>query len=99
MSDKGTVYYQSIDRGLENPAGKQPVRYFGRVFKIPRSAHGNMQQLEWEPSPSELRPPLTSREGDAIESVDRGVIERFEVVDQESGDVWVMYRVPYELAD
>lgn len=99
MSHQGTVYYQSTDRGLESPCGEHAIRYFGQVFRIPRSAHGTLQQLEWEPSPSELRHTIANEYDRPIRPMLRGVIERFEVVDRDSGDVWVMYRVPYRLAD
>jgi len=99
MTDRGTVFYQSTDRGLESPTGEHAIRYFGQVFRIPRSAHGTLQQLEWEPSPSELRRAIASEYDRAVRPMLRGVIERFEIVDQESGDVWVMYRVPYRLTE
>jgi hypothetical protein len=31
----GVVYYQSATRGLHNPDGAEPIRYFGKVYRIP----------------------------------------------------------------
>jgi len=99
MNPQGMIYYQSIDRGLENPVGQADVRYFGKVFRIPRNEHGSLRQLEWEPSPDELRHEIETCEGRPIRVLDRGMVERFEVIDQETGDVLVMYRVPYDVSE
>jgi hypothetical protein len=96
MGDKGIVYYQSVFRGITNPDGSRPVTYFGKVYRIPRSEHGSMRQLEWELKPEEILAGMKREDGTPIEHIEGGIIERFEIYDQESGDVWVMYRVPYE---
>lgn len=92
----GVVYYQPVTRGLHNPDGVEPIRYFGKVYRIPASEHGSMRQIEWEMTPSELRGDITTADGATHASIDPAIIERFEVIDRESGDVWVMYRVPYQ---
>lgn len=91
---KGIVYYQSVSRGLENPDGKRPVAYYGRVYRIPRSEHASIRQLEWELNPEELLAQLSADSAVPLAQLPGGVIERFEIFDSESGDVWVMYRVP-----
>lgn len=88
--DKGTVFYLSVSQGISNPQGQEPITYHGKVYRIPRSEHGTIRQLEWEMKPEELLRGMGSNE----EPVGGGVIERFEIFDQDSGDVWVMYRVP-----
>lgn len=93
---KGAVYYQSTVRGLMNPLGEEPITYLGRVFRIPRSEHGTMHQLEWELAPDELfSERATLPTGEPAERVPGCVIERFEIVDPPTGDVLVMYRVPH----
>lgn len=92
----GIVYYQPTTRGLHNPDGEAPIRYFGKVYRIPASQHGSLQQIEWELTPGELRGDITAPDGTTHESVEPGIIERFEVIDRESGDVWVMYRIPFQ---
>lgn len=92
---KGAVYYQSTVRGLMNPTGEHDITYLGRVFRIPRSEHGTVRQLEWEISPKELfEECVTLHNGEQAERMPGCVIERFEIVDQPTGDVLVMYRVP-----
>lgn len=98
VMSKSSVFYLSVSRGITNPDGSRPVAYFGKVFRIPRSEHGSLRQLEWEMTPEDLLADLTSREGNSIQYVPDGVVERFEIYDQDSGDVWVMYRVPYQEA-
>lgn len=88
----GMVFYQSTRRGLANPDGSAPVTYYGRVYRIPASQHGTIQQLEWELSPIEL---LNVPDGQPLERSADDAIERLEVIDQQTGDVWVMYRVPF----
>ena len=93
----GRVFYQSIERGLSNPDGAKAVNYVGKVFRIPRSEHGTIRQLEWEPNPRDLiEGDHSDANGQPTERVSDGIVERFEVIDQETGDVLVMYRVPHE---
>lgn len=96
---KGNVFYLSVGRGITNPDGSRPVAYFGKVYRIPRSEHGTLRQLEWEMTPDDLLADMTRPDGVPIEHVPDGVVERFEIYDQDSGDVWVMYRVPYQAAN
>jgi hypothetical protein len=92
---QGVVFYQSIDRGLSNPHGDKAISYFGRVFRIPKSEHGTLRQLEWELNPQELlQSPAVDDDAPPTQPLADGIIERFEVIDQETGDIWVMYRVP-----
>lgn len=90
----GVVFYQNVTRGIANPDGSQPVQYFGKVFRIPRSEHDTIRQLEWEINPHELLEGVTDRDGRALMPLASSVIERLETYDRETGDVLVMYRVP-----
>ena len=91
----GTVFYQSVCRGLQNPAGAHAITYFGTTFRIPRSDHATIRQLEWERPPDELCQPVTLNDGTLVHPDMSGIIERLETLDQETGDVIVTYRVPY----
>jgi len=93
---QSVLYYQPTSRGLANPDGSRPVRYFGTVYRIPRSEHGTIRQLEWETAPRELCRELHAADGSTLRTPHQNITERFEVFDQTTGDVWVMYRVPYE---
>lgn len=92
--DKGTVFYLSVCRGISNPNGQRPITYYGKVYRIPRSEHGTIRQLEWEMTPDDLLADLRAEHGQSLDLMPDGVIERFETYDRDSGDVWVMYRVP-----
>lgn len=94
-----TVYYQPVRHGLSNAAGDKPIIYHGKAYRVPRSAHGTVQQLEWEIPPRELPTPITRDDGVSVYPVEGAVIERFEIVDRDTGDLWVMYRVPYPTED
>ena len=55
--------------------------------------------LEGKLAPKDSLAGLPATGGGAGRQVAGGVIERLEVYDQDSGDVWVMYRVPYAGAE
>ncbi|MFP4143605.1 MAG: hypothetical protein ACLFV3_00525 [Phycisphaeraceae bacterium] len=93
---KGVVVYQSVNCGFANPSGHKPMTYFGKVFRIPKSEHGTVRQLEWEMSPRDLERQVRLGDGTQIGRAEEAAIERLEIYDQDSGDVWVMYRVPYD---
>ena len=90
----GQVYYQSVQRGLQNPAGSDPITYFGVTYRIPRSEHATLRQVEWEPNPRELMDDVALADGRNAAPVDDAIVERFETYDRDTGDVLVMYRVP-----
>ena len=78
-----------------NPDGRGPIAYFGKVFRIPKQDHDTIRQLEWEMDPKELIREMHGQEGKGFVPAEMCVIERTEIYDQDSGDVWVMYRIPY----
>lgn len=91
----GVVFHQTVARGLANPDGCKPITYFGKVFRIPRQDHDTLRQIEWEPDPQELLRDLIDPQAGAVQPARTCIVERLEMYDQETGDVWVMYRVPY----
>lgn len=93
------LLYQSPHRGMEYGGGKSAVTYFGVTYRIPQSQRGTVQQLEWEQSPRELLRPVTLDDGSTIAPVDEGAIERIETLDQATGDLLVMYRIPYQMGE
>ena len=92
---KGTILYVPVSGSslAQNPA--EPAHYFGAVFRIPRSDYGTARQVEWEPTPNELLAEAPASAGAPAQRVLSRAIERVEVCDRDSGDIWVMYRVPY----
>lgn len=96
----GTCFYLPRDQGVQNPAGGGGVRYFGTSYRIPASQQGSMHQLEWEVSPDELLCPIAravGAEGTWVPEPN-GVVERFDTIDRETGDLIVTYRIPFRAA-
>ena len=89
------VAYQSTVRGIsrreaEEKLGKEiDFIYKGIVFSIPREDFPE-KILEYEPHIETI-----IREFDDCIPMSGGMIERYEIFDIETGDVHVMYRVPY----
>lgn len=96
----GTCFYLPRDQGVQHPAGGRGVRYYGTSYRIPASQQNTMHQLEWEVSPDELLAPIAeaaAREG-RWEPEPGGVVERFDTMDRETGELIVTYRIPFREA-
>jgi len=96
----GACFYLPRDQGVQNPAGGGGIRYFGTSYRIPASQQGSMHQIEWEVSPNELlssiAPGLEGGGGGRRWAPEPdGVVERFDTIDRETGDLIVTYRVPF----
>ena len=89
------VLYVPVSGSVDPAAGVGVARYFGAVYRIPKSEYGTIRQLEWERPPAELLAAAPAGAGSGLRRVRTAAIERLEVCDQETGDIWVMYRVPY----
>lgn len=96
----GTCFYLPRDQGVQNPAGGGGIRYYGTSYRIPASQQGSMHQLEWEVSPKELLAPIAEAAAEArwVPEPD-GVVERFDTIDRETGDLIVTYRIPFRAAE
>jgi len=85
---KGDIFYQSTVRGFAFPEGGHVV-YYGKVYRIPRADFPH-NMLKHETEPEDLLKDIED-----AEPVPGAVLERHEVFDQDTGDVWVMWRIPY----
>jgi hypothetical protein len=94
---QGAVLYVPVSDSVAPTAGRGPTRYFGAVYRIPKSDYGTIRQLEWERTPGELLAAAPPGDRPPLRRVVTAAIERLEVCDQDTGDIWVMYRVPYAL--
>ncbi|MHB1157610.1 MAG: hypothetical protein ACYC26_12340 [Phycisphaerales bacterium] len=90
----GTVFYQPLHHGMQNPTGSAAITYVGTTYRIPRSEHNTIRQLEWETPPNELIDDITLDDGCVLQPDRQGIIERFETLDRDTGDLLVMYRIP-----
>jgi len=91
MTAKMTILYQSTIRGKASDKGD--MVYFGKIYRVPRAAYGKMEQAVLdglETDPEDLLIDI----GDA-EPVQGAIIERYEVFDQDTEDILVMWRIPY----
>jgi hypothetical protein len=66
--------------------------YHGKVFKIHKPLFDEQVDVEFEKEIGELVGELEEKGLEPL--LDESTIERYETWDIESGDVWVMYRVP-----
>mgnify|MGYP006307056981 CR=1 FL=1 len=89
------VFYHPTDHGMGNMNGTAPITYYGQSYRIPRSEHNTIRQIEWELPPRELLQPVRLDDGTELLPVTEGIVERFDTYDQQSGDLIVTYRVPY----
>lgn len=92
------VYYQSTGRGRANPDGRPGVVYFGKTYRIPRRDAGDgYAQRKWEVDPADFAKPLQlPGSGTRYAPVPDATFERFEVFDAVTGDLLVMWRIPFE---
>ena len=88
------VHYQSTIRGRANPSAEPRMLYYGVVLRIPRQEYcadpaEALRRHDVGTLASLLRP-----RGSEVPAR-TGPIERYEVWDIDTSDVWVMWRVPY----
>lgn len=91
---EGTVMYHDTKRGVQNPRGSGGIVYCGVTFRVPRADANTIRRLEWETPPAELTEPIDLPDGRQLMPMTRGIIERFESIDRDTGDLLVMYRIP-----
>ena len=97
MGHKVTVAYYSTTLGVTQSQTDVPVVYCGKVFKIPKQLFSGDVEVDFEKDISELIQEIQDSGSEPI--LNRATIERYETWDVETGDVWVMYRVPCKVKD
>jgi len=92
MGFKVTVAYYSISKGVTQQTEGLSATYYGKVFKIPQALFSEDGDVDFEKEIGEL---VEEFQGKGLEPIsDKPTIERYETLDTETGDTWVMYRVP-----
>jgi hypothetical protein len=92
MGFKVTVAYYSTSKGVTQQITGASAVYYGKVFKIPEALFSEDGEVDLEEEIGEL---VEGLRGKGLEPVsDEATVERYETVDAETGDTWVMYRVP-----
>jgi len=92
MGFKVTVAYYSTSMGVTQQSTGVSAIYYGKVFKIPEALFSEDGEVDFEKEIGEL---VGELQGKGLEPVsEEATVERYETLDTETGDTWVMYRVP-----
>jgi hypothetical protein len=92
MGFKVTVAYYSVSRGVTQQTTGVSATHYGKVFKIPQTVFSEDGDVDFEKDIGEI---VEELQGKGLEPIsDEPTIERYETLDAETGDTWVMYRVP-----
>jgi hypothetical protein len=92
MGQKFTVAYYSTTMGVTQQKTGAPTIYHGKVFRIPKALFSEEGEVNFEKDIGELIQEIQEKGLEPV--LHEATIERYETCDTESGDVWVMYRVP-----
>ena len=101
------LFYHSTVRGISNMGGDKERVYYGKVFRVPRSIPrvAMNPETEWGAIEERELGDLEAWMADTSRHDKKGVLaigemaERHEVYDIDTGDIIVMYRVPFKPAD
>lgn len=114
MTEKRQIWYQSTLRGMASDTGEasaalqqiegglKDVLYYGKVLRIPRAEYGKdpseegSREIDFDALLIDIE---AKDDGEKMEPVPGAIIERYEVFDQDSGDVLVMWRIPYRMKE
>jgi len=95
---KFEVFYNSTVKGA-TASEHEGVLYQGFAFKVPHDKFTAPERNEIEAEMLDKVEKLVSEgSNDGGEFVPKGIVERHEVFEAETGDVWIMYRVPFREA-
>ena len=86
------LYYSTV-KGLANKDGGPATVFYGKVHRIPREDFGARRQLNCEKLPGDIIEEIRNSRPD-LDPLPFGPIERYEIFDVDTGDVFVMYRIP-----
>ncbi|MCG3147246.1 MAG: hypothetical protein PCFJNLEI_00684 [Verrucomicrobiae bacterium] len=89
------IFYQSTVRGQANPDREKEVVYYGKAFRILLAQAVRMDNTNNLLSEARMLEEVLKTRPDC-EPVPGGPIERYEVFDSNTGDMWIMWRVPFQ---
>ena len=92
MEQKFTVAYYSTTRGVTQQQTGGEIVYYGKVFKIAKPLFDEDVAVDFEKEIGELIDEIHVKGLEPLSG--EPTVERYETWDLESGDVWVMYRMP-----
>ena len=94
--------WSGTNSGISNPRGEKHRIYYGKTFRIPRDAtldvekHHEIENRELDELTANA---IDQSCADGGKPAVSEFLERYDVLDVETGDVLVMYRVPYKPDD
>ncbi len=99
LTEPFTVFYQSTVRGVAEAKAKDetPFIYVGHLHRIPSADFAKIKMLDHETNPGILFGDRIGNDGSQYEPAPGETIEGYEAWDIETGDVLVLWRVPYRL--
>lgn len=92
MAQKVNIAYYSTTKGVTQQQTDASMVYHGKVFRIPKPLFDEEVDVDFEKEIGTLVQEIEEKGFEPL--LDETTIERYETWDTESGDVWVMYRVP-----
>lgn len=92
------LFWYSANRGFSNDDGTKKRIYFGKIFRIPKDTEDgeSIEQRELEDLQVRFINSSCAEDGDPVVGE---TFERYDVFDPDTGDMIVLYRVPYRLFD
>ena len=92
MTSREILYWSTV-KGLANKDGGPATVFYGKVHKIPREDFSTQRHLNHEKMLEEIIEEIRNSRPDLDPSL-FGPIERYEIFEVGTGDVFVMYRIP-----
>lgn len=92
MAHKVTVAYYPTTKGVSQQQTGEDMVYYGKVFKIPKPLFDEMGDIDFDKEIGGLAEEIQAKGLEPV--LNETIVERYEVWDLESDDVWVMYRMP-----
>jgi hypothetical protein len=96
MPDLQPMHYFSTLRGVTEQETHSPVVYYGASWRIPRASMRSEEAAKKAMKQDFDRlEALLQRTFEDKKVIVGGIIERYETYDIETGDMLVLYRIPY----
>jgi hypothetical protein len=94
IKKKYSLYYQSALEGMANPTGEPRMSYYGKVIRIPRRELDTPHSAILRRDLMQDLPSLLRGYGGPMPAPG-GPLERIEVRDVDTGDLLIMWRLPF----
>ena len=92
------MFWYSANRGFSNDDGARKRVYYGKIFRIPKDTEGgeDIEQHELDDLQDRF---INSSCAEGAMPVEGETFERYDMFDPDTGDMVVVYRVPYQPSD